>query len=81
MGITPHLTAVNLTNPVPPVNLPPPVNTVTVQRTPTPPPLSPSQPSSPASTRPASPVNMAAARPIELKLKVEEFDGDRTKSN
>jgi len=24
---------------------------------------------------------MAAARPIELKLKVEEFDGDRTKSN
>jgi len=24
---------------------------------------------------------MAAARPVELKLKVEEFDGDRTKSN
>jgi len=24
---------------------------------------------------------MAAARPVELKLKVKEFDGDRTKSN
>jgi len=24
---------------------------------------------------------MAAARPIELKLRVEEFDGDHTKSN